>query len=136
MSTVKFLNSQGQTNLFKMVSDFHEKFGIGPKPYEEHTHHDHNFRIGFMEEELGEYIRSYDTDDKAEMLDALVDLVYVCMGTAVMYGWDFNEAFRRVHAANMAKVRVSSAAESKRGHANDIRKPEGWTPPVLTDLVE
>jgi hypothetical protein len=36
----------------------------------------------------------------------------------------------------MQKRRAQSANESKRGSAFDIVKPDGWTPPDLTDLLE
>lgn len=121
--------------MFQDIIDFHEKFKVEPKPYEVQTHHDHNYRIGFMEEELNEYITARNNNNKPEMLDALVDLVYVALGTAYMYGWAFDEAWRRVHSANMEKIKVKSAADSKRGHANDVKKPPGWTAPDLTDLV-
>ena len=124
-----------QELMFENVKAFHEKFGIGPKRYEDWTHHDHNYRIGFMEEEIGEYVTAYDEDNKASMLDALVDLVYVSMGTAYMLGWDFTTGFDRVHAANMAKVRVKSSKASKRGHSWDVGKPPGWQAPDLSDLV-
>ncbi len=72
----------------------------------------------------------------ADMLDALVDQVYIALGTAYLHGFNFNEAWRRVHEANMKKARVSSAVESRHGSAYDIVKPEGWTAPDHTDLVK
>lgn len=50
--------------------------------------------------------------------------------------WNFPEAWKRVQAANMAKVRASSAAESKHGSTQDIIKPAGWTAPCHRDLFE
>lgn len=72
---------------------------------------------------------------RADQLDALVDLVYVAVRYSVALGMDFNEAWRRVQKANMQKVRVKSAEESKRGTKYDAKKPEGWTAPDLSDLV-
>jgi hypothetical protein len=34
-----------------------------------------------------------------------------------------------VQKANMAKVRVAKAEDSKRGSTFDVRKPEGWVGP-------
>lgn len=65
---------------------------------------------------------------RAEQLDALVDLVYVTLQTARKHGFDFNEAWRRVHAANMRK---EAHPEGKGG----IRKPTGWVAPDHSDLV-
>ena len=39
-----------------------------------------------------------------ELLKELADLVYVTYGYAATYGWDLDEAFRRVHASNMSKL--------------------------------
>lgn len=90
------------------------------------------FRARFIEEELDEYILATTLEDK---FDALIDLVYVALGTAYLHGFDFEEGWNRVHAANMAKVRAQMADESKRGTKFDVVKPEGWTPPDLSDLV-
>lgn len=110
------------------------------------------FRLQFLREELNEYETAANRlhaslarglEDDAEVthllelqLDALVDLVYVALGTAHLHGFDFNEAWSRVHRANMAKVRAQSADESKRGSTYDVVKPKGWEPPSHTDLVE
>lgn len=154
--TFNELSNPPQT-LFADIAAFHEKFGLeyGGKPRflpEELA----TFRIGFMAEELGEYC----LDDIAitegidvmfrellqenavpqtvpldKQLDALVDLVYVALGTAYLQGFNFNEAWRRVHEANMRKVRATRAEDSQRGSTSDVVKPVGWTAPDLSDLV-
>lgn len=120
----------------QMIEDFHEKFGVYPKPFSEWTEEDHKFRLNFLKEELKEYETALAANNKEEMFDALIDLTYVAMGTAHIYDWDFEEGFRRVHAANMAKRRVKTSSESKRGSSLDIMKPPGWRAPVLIDLVK
>lgn len=115
--------------MWQDIKDFHEKFGLkydGPPrdlPVDLAT-----FRLGFIFEELDELITA---EKRADQLDALVDLTYVILGTAYLHGFDFQEAWNRVHAANMAKVR----GPSKRSEAFDVIKPEGWTAPVLDDLT-
>lgn len=135
------------------IEEFHRKFGL------EYTGVCRtlqgelgDFREGFMNEEYTEYctnreaalleLSNWEVDQAnythhlEQQLDALVDLVYVAIGTAHMQGFDFREAWRRVHRANMAKVRATNASESKRGTTFDVVKPEGWEPPSHTDLVE
>jgi predicted HAD superfamily Cof-like phosphohydrolase len=70
-------------------------------------------------------------------LDALVDEVYVVLGTAYLqFGARiFNEAWRRVHHANMQKERAQKSGDSKRDSTFDVIKPMGWTPPNHIDLV-
>ena len=92
------------------------------------------FRIRFLAEELKEINKAAAEADLVEVLDGLVDLVYVAVGTAHQLNLDFNGAWERVQAANMAKVPVSSENPGKRGHATDIVKPPGWTPPCHKDL--
>lgn len=114
---------------------FHKKFGLeynGPPreiPYEMSL-----FRLNFLDEELREYMRAWQEQNPVKMLDALVDLCYVAIGTAYLHGWNFDEAWTRVHAANMCKVR-STEEHDDRGGRFDVIKPEGWEPPMLDDLV-
>lgn len=102
------------------------------------------FRVKFMAEEIEEYAESARADcdtpeeharELALQLDALVDEVYVVLGTAYLHGFNFREAWRRVHAANMAKVRAERASDSKRGSTFDVIKPPGWVAPDHSDLV-
>jgi predicted HAD superfamily Cof-like phosphohydrolase len=111
------------------IVDFHEKFGLQYEGPARSLPQDlSSFRLNFMIEETDEYILA---EKRADQLDALVDLVYVAMGTAYLHGFDFEEAWRRVHEANMAKVR----GPSQRSGEYDVIKPEGWKPPYLGDLV-
>ena len=124
-------------DLCQDIKDFHTKFELTydgpprPLPYELVS-----FRAIFMHEELQEYGLAVDNVDLEKQLDALVDLVYVALGTAYLHGFDFNEAWRRVHAANLKKVRAETPDDSKRGSVFDVVKPEGWEPPDLSDLVK
>lgn len=128
--------TEGLVDMFEDVRQFQQKFGLeyggSPRalPMDLTA-----FRVGFLQEEFQEYCEASDDGDLERMLDALVDLVYVALGTAYQHGFDFNEAWRRVHAANMAKVRVERASDSKRGSTYDVVKPAGWRAPDLSDLV-
>lgn len=135
------------------IEEFHKRFGLEytgkPRclPVELLL-----FRQGFMREELDEYdactgmalaILKGDVPpnhdlrhELADALDSLVDLVYVALGTAYLHGYDFREAWRRVHEANMKKVRVERIEDSKRGSTFDVVKPPGWQPPSHYDLVQ
>ena len=74
----------------------------------------------------------------AELLDGYVDLIYIILGTCHLHGWDFNEAWRRVHAANMKKELTSPTNPGKYGAVGDkvdIVKPVGWVASSMQDLV-
>lgn len=125
-----------------MVQDvlaFHEKFGIDYKgPVREIPADDKLFRMDRITEEHDEYVEAVLNHDLEKQLDALVDLVYITLGTAHLHGWDFNEAWRRVHAKNMAKRRAEPGEGKYQGGGStvcDIVKPDGWTPPDHSDLV-
>lgn len=114
-------------DLMKMVQEFQAKFDIPKQRFKEAVMQE---REDMMYEELCEYNKAVKQNDPEGALDALVDLVYFAIGTATSLDWDFNEAFRRVHAANMKKVR----AHTERS-AVDLVKPPGWTAADLHDLV-
>lgn len=85
-------------------------------------------RITHMKEELLEY----ETATNAEQdLDALVDLIYLAIGTAILHGFDIEEAFKRVHQANMKRIR-----KDKNNFKLGMEKPKDWIEPYLKDLVE
>jgi predicted HAD superfamily Cof-like phosphohydrolase len=112
---------------FDDVCAFHARFGIpAPERPEMLLKDVHDFRVDFMLEELEEYRTAETLEDK---IDALVDLVYVALGTARLHGFRWELHWREVQRANMTKERVPSAAASKRGHAFDVRKPPGWCGP-------
>lgn len=88
-------------------------------------------RVAFLLEELIEYVEAGAAGDLAGQLDALIDLEYVALGTAVLHGFDaYEEAFDAVHAANLRKEPRGSDA-SKLG----VTKPPGWVPPDLSAFV-
>lgn len=89
-------------------------------------------RATFMEEELNEFSEAIRNDDLAEMADALVDLVYVALGTAASMGLPWQVLWDDVQRANMSKVR----GVGKRGHLVDCVKPEGWKPPQTLAILE
>lgn len=127
-------------DLFQDVVDFHTKFGIQyDGPPRELPPDIGPFREARFFEELSEIRDAVTNRQFAEVLDGYVDLIYIILGTCHLHGWDFNEAWRRVHEANMKKELASEQNPGKYvgtpGHKTDIVKPPGWTPPSMQDLV-
>jgi predicted HAD superfamily Cof-like phosphohydrolase len=119
------------------VEKFHKKFKqayVGPPRHLPHRLA--TFRLDFMKEELAEYEVALESGDAEKQADALVDLVYVTLGTASLSGFNFREGWDRVQVKNMLKEPVAKHPErSVRGTEFDVVKPPGWTPPDLSDLV-
>jgi predicted HAD superfamily Cof-like phosphohydrolase len=88
-------------------------------------------RIEFLQEELNEFIEAVKHQDLADQADALVDLVYVAKGTAVMMGLPWEDLWLDVQRANMEKAR----GVTKRNHRVDCIKPPGWLPPNPTAIL-
>jgi len=120
--------------MFKDVKAFHKKFKLlnsdtpglltRRKLFE---------RVEFLTEELEEFKQGVMTQDLAMQADALVDLVYVALGTAIMLGLPWETLWDDVQRANMEKVR----GVGKRNHLVDCIKPPGWVPPhTMMILVE
>lgn len=122
-----------------LVREFQKKFGQEYSgPVREMPASVASLRKKLLLEELTELVVAIDRGELDEILDALVDMQYVLTGTIIAQGMSdvFNEAFMRVHRANMAKISAASRHDSKRDSALDIVKPEGWVKPDLTDLVQ
>lgn len=124
------------------IAEFHEKFGlqqnnaivqVGENPGQMHPE-EWKLRIRRLMDEALETEAAHNDGSDEEYLDGLVDLMYIGLGTAYRRGWDFAEAWKRVHTKNMEKER-GEPGNSKYGSGFDIVKPEGWKPPTHIDLV-
>lgn len=81
-------------------------------------------RCQLIEEEAREFREATEQGDWLEMVDALVDLLYVTYGTAVEMGVDLAPFFEEVHSANMRKRPAEGGGKSL--------KPDGWQGPDHT----
>lgn len=134
-------------NWVKDISDMHKKYGVNKavrKMDPETLRKFLEFRIRFLQEELDEmkeatgvdmpnYVKKEVNGD--DVVDALIDLCVVAIGTLDAFDVDAHEAWNRVHKANMNKV-----VGVKEGRPNplglpDLTKPEGWEAPSHSDNV-
>lgn len=100
------------------------------------------FRIDFLQEELDEMRNAAldpdykKPDDRAEdIVDALIDLCVVAIGTLDAFDVDSAEAWNRVHAKNMEKeVGIKESRPNPLG-LPDLIKPVGWESPTHIDNV-
>lgn len=122
--------------LIRDIEEFNRKFGLPVNSRELFAHASWlDYRMKFLLEELAETMQAVEDKDLHEVLDGLVDIMYVAVGTAVSLGLPIEEAWNRVHKANLEKVRVEAPEQSKRKSSFDLVKPPGWKRPVFDDLL-
>ena len=87
------------------------------------------FRIAFLQEELDETREAYILRDAEEVVDGLIDLCVVAIGTLDAFGVDPYKAWDEVLKANMQKqVGVKETRPNPLG-VPDLVKPDDWEAP-------
>ncbi len=90
-------------------------------------------RLKLITEEYDEFVQALANEDKVETLDALADMVFVILGTAVEFGWDFDEAWSRVCESNWSKLGPDGKPLFNK--YGKIQKGPNFKAPDLEDLV-
>ena len=98
------------------------------------------FRINFLQEELDEMKNAKSAED---VVDALIDLCVVAIGTLDAYDIDSHKAWDEVLDANMKKEPGIKPNRPNPLGLPDLMKPEGWVGPdhsgnhgMLTKIFE
>lgn len=123
--------------MYTAVIQFHRRFRVLPEtPHPALLSNDRQLqRLARMLEELHEFESAHLNGDLVKAADALADLVYFALGTAALMSLPFDHIFEEVHIANMSKIRIEDAGDSKYKDVNDIVKPEGWQSPHESILL-
>jgi len=115
------------------IKDLHTKFGVrevietlSPENLKAFI----DFRLKFLQEELDEAKEATEAED---VVDAMIDLCVVAIGTLDAVGVDSQIAWDRVHKANMSKQRGIKKERPNPLGLPDLIKPEGWTSPQHYD---
>jgi NTP pyrophosphatase (non-canonical NTP hydrolase) len=118
-------------NVFRDLFNMHRQFGFHEQKFDKKAllH-----RVEFLQEELDEIKDAIVNKDAGAVLDGLIDLVVVAIGTIDLCNADGEIAWERVMNANNAK-KVGFNKTRPNSDGVDLIKPEGWLPPVLDDLV-
>lgn len=125
--------------LFDLVREFHEAYEmpVGTvnihNDFQKITKEDAEriaLRSNLVAEEFKELINAESCE---EIMKESCDLIYVILGTFVEFGWDLEEAFRRVHLSNMSKL----GEDGKPIYREDgkVLKGPNYKKPDLSDLV-
>ena len=88
-----------------------------------------DFRVDFLREELEETEAALVNMDAEEIVDGLIDLCVVAIGTLDAFGVDPYKAWDEVLQANMAKEVGEKPSRPNPLGVPDLVKPEGWTAP-------
>ncbi len=96
-------------------------------PHDEITH----LRCSLIQEELDEYYDAAATEDLIEIADAIADLLYVVLGTAVAHGIDIEPIFDEVHKSNMSKF-----IDGHKDESGKWMKGPSFFPPKIKPLLE
>ena len=70
---------------------------------------------------------------REHLLKELTDLVYVCHQMAACFGWDLDEAYKRVHRSNMSKLDENGKPIYRQD--GKVLKGPNYYLPNLKDLV-
>ena len=125
------------TDILKDIDNFHKKYGFEKNEKVDIPDNNEliNFRTAFLMEELAEYTNAITKKDAAGALDALVDIVYIALGTAWLFNLPFEKAWNEVQKANMNKIRAKDKT-GKRGTKFDVVKPKDWKAPNIEKIIE
>ena len=115
---------------FEDVRAFHKRFKFPAPNSQEWLHAEvWAMRLRLILEELAETAKAYALFDPAGFADGLADLVYVVLGSAVEAGIPFDEVWKEVQRANMAKV------GGEKDRSGKLLKPDGWEPPDIDSIL-
>jgi predicted HAD superfamily Cof-like phosphohydrolase len=123
------------------IAAMHTKFGVNPVINtlgKEQLVDFLKFRVDFLHEELDELndaMSKGGVDAADDIVDALIDLCVVAIGTLNAFEVNAAEAWKRVHDKNMQKNPGVNKNRPNPLGLPDLIKPEGWTPPKHADNV-
>ncbi len=87
------------------------------------------FRLDFLEEEFEETQKAFFSNDKEGVVDGLIDLIVIAIGTLDILGVDTDKAWDEVHEANMSKEPgIKESRPNPLGLPDMIKKPD-WKGP-------
>lgn len=116
------------TNPFKDINDFHTACDQEPST------DNYAMYTKLIGEEAGELMSAIVHDDRAEQLDALIDILVVTMGAIRAGGFDGEGAWKEVMRTNFAKIDPETGKVRKREDGKVLKGPD-WVPPNLEQFV-
>lgn len=129
-ANVRDPNTYLASSPLSMVRQFHTVMGQAlDEKYVQNSKLD-RLRLKLVSEEFDEICASETPDN---LLKELADIVYVAYGYAAAFGWDLDEALRRVHASNMSKLDDDGKPIIR--DDGKVLKSVNYEEPDMSDLV-
>lgn len=118
------------------IRDMHEKNNVDISTFNQKKLYDFlKFRVDFLKEELNELVEDMAYRQPAGIVDALIDLCVVAIGTLDLYKVDGELAWDRVHKANMTKSPGINKNRPNPFGLPDLVKPNNFKDPYHGDNV-
>ena len=119
-------------NVANDIANMHNRFGVHDW-IDDSTPDDRKelmkLRMRMLTEEYAETMNAYLQSDPEEMIDGLIDLCVIAIGTLNIAGVDAESAWNTVHSANMAKHPGVKPGRPNPLGLPDLIKPDGWLGP-------
>ena len=125
-------------NWVKDIKDMQYKYGVHKWMHDNRDQPDNlrnylEFRIDFLKEELDETEAALVSMDSEEIVDGLIDLCVVAIGTLDAFGVDPYKAWDEILRANLSKeVGIKPERPNPMG-LPDLIKPKDWEGPDHSD---
>jgi predicted HAD superfamily Cof-like phosphohydrolase len=121
--------------LMNDVADFHEACGVPilDKPQFPDWKRQ-ALRLRLIEEEHTELKTAFALQDMPAVADAMADLIYVIVGSALELGIPLDKVWDAVQNANLTKIDPETGLVTKRADGK-VTKPIGWQPPDIARIL-
>jgi hypothetical protein len=103
---------------------------------------DRVYLLASLESEQSELSRAFATSDIVEMVDALLDSIYVQVGILIKCGIPIEACWDEVQRSNMAKNPAAPGTMGRKtlpglggGPDRTSMKPDGWVPPRIAEIL-
>tara|TARA_R110002020_G_scaffold115102_8_gene264753 strand:- start:287 stop:664 length:378 start_codon:yes stop_codon:yes gene_type:complete len=116
------------------VREFHNSFNVQRKHLKRLSDKECILRVDLIQEELNELKEALLERDSIEVLDAIIDIMYLTVGTADILGLGriLETAFTEVHESNMSKLHNGKVVLRPDGK---ILKGENFKAPNLYKIL-
>ena len=136
MLTKEEIDNWMARDLIGDIYEMHEKFGVYKwlqNATVEQRKELMKLRMRMLTEEYAETMNAYLEGNPEEVVDGLIDIIVIAIGTLDTAGVDAEQAWDAVHSANMDKQPGVKPGRPNPLGLPDLIKPKGWTSPEHTD---